>query len=199
MNDIAEIENNVFSELPELETERLILRKILPTDRAALFRIYSDPDVVRYNLVEQFDHISDAEVLIGRLEVQFKQRLRLWWGITLKEHGTVIGTCGYLNWERYGLYAHCARMGYDMAQVYWRQGYTTEAAEAVIKFGFEKMQLNRIEADFVVENEPATNPLSRLGFTNEGILRQRGYLRGEFHDLLHYSLLRDEWQKQSYT
>jgi ribosomal-protein-alanine N-acetyltransferase len=197
MRDIAEIENDVFSTFREIETERLILRKITQGDRAALFRLYSDQSVVRYNLTEQFDHISDAEVFIRQLDVQFKQRLRLWWGITLKEHGTVIGTCGFLKWNRTGMYAHCGSMGYDMAQTFWRHGYTSEAAYAVVKFGFEEMCLNRIEADFVPENTAASNLLAKLGFSFEGTLRQRGYLKGEFHDLEHYSLLRSEWEKQS--
>lgn len=196
MVDIVALENAVFSAIPQLETERLILRKITLSDRAALFRLYSDQHVVRYNLVEAFDHISDAELFIRQLDVQFKQRKRIWWGITLKEHGTVIGTCGYLKWDREGLYAHCASMGFDMAQVYWGHGYTSEAVQAVIKFGFEEMQLNRVEADIVADNTAASNLLAKLRFSFEGTRRQRGYMRSQFHDLQHYSLLRSEWDKQ---
>jgi ribosomal-protein-alanine N-acetyltransferase len=59
------------------------------------------------------------------------------------------------------------------------------------------MCLNRIEADFVPENTAASNLLAKLGFSFEGTLRQRGYLKGEFHDLEHYALLRSEWEQQS--
>ena len=197
MHDIPDIENNVFSSFPEIETERLILRKITLGDRAALFRLFSDQNVVRYNLTEQFDHISDAEVFTRHLDVQFKQRVRLWWGITLKEHGTVIGTCGFLRWDRTGMYAHCGSIGYDMAQAFWRQGYTSEAVAAIINFGFEEMHLNRIEANFVPENTPAISLLEKLGFSFEGTLRQRGFLHDEFHDLQHYSLLASEWKQQT--
>lgn len=184
----------VFREFPQIQTHRLVLRQINTVDRAAIFRIYSDPEVIRYNAIEQLDHISDAENLIENFQEQYRLRSAIWWGVTLKEKGTVIGTCGFYNWSRQGLYAHSANIGYGMARVYWRHGYTTEALQALIAFGFETMHLNRIQADVMTDNLPSNRLLEKLGFCTEGVMRERGFWKGAFHDLQHFALLRREWQ-----
>lgn len=183
----------IFREFPQLYTQRLILRQINAVDRAAIFRIYSDPEVTRYNAIAQLNHISDAETLIESFQEQYRTRTAIWWGVTLKDKGTVIGTCGFHNWTRTGLYAHSANIGYGMARVYWRHGYTTEALRALISFGFSTMQLNRVQADIMTDNLPSIRLLEKLGFQAEGLLRERGFWKDEFHDLHHFALLRRDW------
>ncbi len=68
----------------------------------------------------------------------------------------------------------------------------TEALEAMLRFGFDAMSLNRIEADVTVGNDASVRVLEKLGFQREGLLRQRGYWKGSYHDLWLFSLLRDE-------
>jgi ribosomal-protein-alanine N-acetyltransferase len=184
----------VFATFPQLETERLILRQITMADRAAIFRIYSDPDVTRYNVVEQFQHIADAERLIAEIQAQFSQRLGLRWGITLRDRGTVIGSCILYHWHRSGFYAHCCTLGFDLARVYWGHGYASESLQAVLRFGFETMGLNRIETNIMPENEAAIRFLKKHGFRIEGVMREKGYWKNQFHDVQHLALLKHEWQ-----
>lgn len=184
----------VFREFPQLYTQRLILRQINAVDRAAIFRIYSDEEVTRYNAIAQLNHISDAETLIDGFQEQYRTRTAIWWGVTLKDKGTVIGTCGFHNWTRAGLYAHSANIGYGMARVYWRHGYTTEALRALLTFGFSTMQLNRIQADLMTDNLPSMRLLEKLGFQVEGVMRERGFWKDEFHDLHHFALLKRDWE-----
>ena len=194
-----EIEEAIFTEFPQLETERLILRQVVMPDRAAIFRIYSDPAVTRYNAITQCRTISDAERLIKALEDQYAARHGLWWGITLRERGTVIGTIGYFNLVHHGpfaLYSQCATIGYGMARTYWRQGYTREAITEILRFGFETMQLNRVESDILPGNTPPKKMLVSLGFRLEGVLRERGYWNGTYHDVQHFALLRREWSER---
>lgn len=189
------IEDNVFDVFPRLETERLVLRQIGMADRAAIFRIYSDPEVMRYSVGAQFQHIGEAERLIGEIKAQFERRASLQWGICLQDRGTVIGLCTLYNWQRVGVYAGSCSLAYEIARPYWKRGYANEVLRAIIQFGFEIMQLNRIEVNVIsdVYSERSETLLRSLNFRLEGVLRERGYWNGEYHDLHHYALLRREW------
>jgi ribosomal-protein-alanine N-acetyltransferase len=69
----------------------------------------------------------------------------------------------------------------------------TEALHAVIRYGFEKMRLNRVQAIIDSENTFSIKLVHRLGFKNEGVLRQRSYFKGQFRDDACFSLLKEEW------
>jgi ribosomal-protein-alanine N-acetyltransferase len=86
-----------------------------------------------------------------------------------------------------------AMLGYDLARPYWRRGLMTEAVTAVLRFGFEQMALNRVEALVMAGNVGSMTLLSRLGFSHEGELRSRALHRGEFRDVWQFGLLRSEW------
>jgi ribosomal-protein-alanine N-acetyltransferase len=69
-----------------------------------------------------------------------------------------------------------------------------EALSAVLDWGFAHMELNRVEAQVHPENAASISSVSRLGFQHEGLLRELGYWRGQYHDMLQYSLLRKDWE-----
>ena len=85
-------------------------------------------------------------------------------------------------------------IGYELAKAHWRQGIMTEALFAVIEFGFQAIALNRIEAMVMLENTASFKLLQKLGFLEEGILREYGYWKGQFHDLRIFSLLKKDYQ-----
>ncbi len=178
-----------FEEIPYLETSRLVLREIVEQDAEALFRIFSNPDVMRYYDTEVFTSLTQAQQLVVRQRYRFEQKQRFRWGIALKETNELIGTCGFVNWERRQFYAE---LGYELAQKYWRQGLMSEVVGAMIDFGFVHMDLHRIEAMIVPENIASAQLLRKLGFQEEGILRERGFWKHTFHDLLLFSLLRKD-------
>jgi [ribosomal protein S5]-alanine N-acetyltransferase len=180
-----------FSYFPQLETERLLLREIVRDDVPALYALFSDPEVTRYNDVETFTQEEDAHWVIDFLRERFDSQLGLRWAICFRSDPAVlIGTCGYNAWLRRN---NCGEIGYDLMTRYWNQGITTEAVRAILRFGFEKMALNRVEADVTTGNEASARVLVKLGFMEEGLLRQRGYWKGRYHDLRFFSLLRHEF------
>ena len=100
-----------------------------------------------------------------------------------------LGLFGYHRWYHYH---RRADIGYDLARELWGQGLATEALTAAIRFGFSDMQLNRIEAQTIADNEPSTRLLGRLGFAREGTRRRYSWEEdGTFHDGAIYGLLRD--------
>lgn len=181
-----------FSYFPALESERLILDEITAADVQALFKLFSDPVVTQYNDVQTFEQVSDAGWLVNFLKERFESKTGLRWGIRFKgEPGTLIGTCGYNVWMRHN---NCAEIGYDLMPQHWSQGIMTEALVEMLRFGFEEMGLNRAEADVTPDNTASVRLLEKLGFEEEGLLRQRGYWKGEYHDLRFFSLLREEFE-----
>ena len=173
---------------PRLETARLLLRKIVPSDAAALYAIFSDDEVTRYYDLGTMTDPADAETMVRRLAARTKHGQAMRWGIVRKQDRAFVGTCGF-HFQAAGFKAE---IGYDLGREYWHQGYMSEALRAMLAYGFETLQLNRIEALVMPENEASTILLRRLGFSEEGVLREYAFFKGEYHDLRFFSLLRSE-------
>jgi ribosomal-protein-alanine N-acetyltransferase len=90
---------------------------------------------------------------------------------------------------------HRAEIGYDLWPDYWGQGLMPEAIGELIRFGFEEMDLNRIEATTHTENLRSQRVLTRLGFQKEGLLRDFYFRDNIYNDQVLFSLLRREWQE----
>jgi ribosomal-protein-alanine N-acetyltransferase len=183
----------IFDEFPMLETARLRLRQIRPSDTPAIFTIFSDPEVTRYYDQPTFLEMAQAEELVARMRQRFAERRTIRWAIARQEDDEVVGTCGFAEWKRH---FHCAAIGYELARPYWRQGVITEVLTAVLPFGFNQMQLNRIEAYVMTGNDVSMALLRKLGFQEEGLLREYGYWQHAFHDLHLFALLKRQWNNE---
>lgn len=186
-----------FTPFPVLETERLILRKLQPDDAPEVLALFSDDDVLRYHDLSPLRSLVEATNLIKRLTRRYQDFSGLRWAITLRNgDDRLIGTGG-LN--RITTHNALGVLGYDLMTTYWGQGYITEAVRAFVRFGFEEAGLNRIEAQTMLWNVASMRVLHKVGFTEEGILREWGYWKGAYHDLRMYSLLRREYEQQIHT
>ncbi len=174
---------------PALETPRLVLRELQPEDAAAAFEFYSDPEVVRYydSPLTQLDQARE-EIAHHRRRFEAGEAIR--WGIVVKGEGRVAGTCGYF--ARDTACRH-ATLSYVLARRHWNKGLMTEALEAVVRFGFERYGLHRIEAHVAVPNRGSLRLLQKLGFREEGRLRERFFVDGRFHDETMLSLLEGDF------
>jgi ribosomal-protein-alanine N-acetyltransferase len=186
--------DTIFNTFPVLETERLRLRMIRPGDVTAVYEIFGDEAVTRYYGLETYTSIEQATERITLYRQNFNKRKSLRWGITFKDDDWLLGTIGIMNWKpRF----FNAALGYDLAKRHWRRGIMFEALTAVLDYAFTSMHMNRLEAFVMPQNEPSSQLLEKLGFQNEGLMREYGYWRGGFHDLMLYSILYDDWQKMS--
>jgi ribosomal-protein-alanine N-acetyltransferase len=179
---------NPFATFPELETDRLLLREILPSDAPAILRIFSDDRVTRYYDLTTYTALSQAEELVDFFDESFELERAIRWGIERKADGVLLGTCGYI-WLR----PYRGEISYELHSDYWRQGYMSEAVDAILDFGYTELGLNRIEAPVLLDNIASSAMLTRLGFTQEGVLRQYDYFKGAFHDMRLFSLLKEEY------
>jgi ribosomal-protein-alanine N-acetyltransferase len=183
-----------FTTFPILRTRRLLLREITFRDTEAIFRIRGDYEVTRHNIGAAYESTADARRLIEQIRKAYRAKAEVRWGITLLGgDNSVLGMCGYNNWHRID---QRGSIGYDLARAYWGRGIMREAVQAITDFGFERMDLNRLEADVGAGNRASINLLKVLGFQHEGTQREHYYEEEEFHDLQVYGLLRREWEPE---
>lgn len=180
-----------FAAMPRLETSRLALREIdRERDLAALYQLFADERVALATDTGPFTEMADAEEVMAWFAAIFRAHQGLRWAISQREgDGDLIGTCGFNVWNRRN---NSAEIGYDLRPEYWGRGLATEAVQAIIDWGFDRLALNRIQADVMVGNEASARVLNKLGFVEEGTQRQGGYWRGQYHDLRYFSLLRSD-------
>jgi len=183
---------DIFKNLPILETGRLRLRKLSMRDAGDVFAYASVPEVAEHVTWEYHRNISDSMHYLRFITQQYQDGIPSPWGIIHKELGKLIGTIGYHVWS---LPNGFGEVGYALSRDFWNKGYTTEAFEEVIKFGFERLKLNRVEATCKLANTASEKVMLKCGLSYEGILRKRLFAKSEYHDLKLYSLLRNEWEQ----
>jgi ribosomal-protein-alanine N-acetyltransferase len=185
-------EGTVFPDLPELETQRLLLRKMRLDDADAMFAYASDPEVTRYVLWDTHRSIKDSESFLRFATEGYERGDFGGWGIVLKDSGAFVGTCGIDA----GYAPEHARgeLGYVLSREQWGKSLMPEAARAVIRFGFRRMGLNRVEARCIAENTASARVMEKVGMTYEGTLREREFIKGAYRDMRLYSILRREYR-----
>lgn len=174
----------------ELETKRLLLREIKQSDSQDIFQYFSSDEVTRFYDVESFTNIKQAEELIQRWKERFENGQVIRWGIALKSDNRIIGTCGFHGWMKQH---YKAVMGYELAPEFWRQGYMTEVTQKIVEYGFKNLELNRIEAFVEPENAGSRKLLEKIGFSEEGILKEHFYWKNRFVDNVLYACLKKEY------
>lgn len=175
---------------PTLSTERLVLRQTTADDVDSIYSMFSSAEVVEFYDTEAMKERSEAEEVIARHQKMFESKRGIRWGIALRDSGALIGTCGFSG--KIDAYSS-AHLGYDLARPHWGNGIMVEALRAVFAYGFDHYALNRIQATTNLDSVRSIATLNRMGFKEEGILRQYGFWKGQFHDVRCFSLLRSDW------
>jgi len=175
-----------FEKFPVLETERLTLRAISMDDVDDMFQQRSNPEVMKYIVRPLLQSRREAEELVRNYQFLFDQGISITWAISLKGASKMIGTAGYprINKENYR-----GEIGYSLDPLHRRKGYMDEAVGEVIRFGFDQLRLNSIEAVIDPENKASSALVLKHGFTREAYIREHTYFEGRFQDVEIYSLL----------
>lgn len=152
-------------------------------DAKDMFLYASNREVTKYVTWKTHNSLSDTTDFIKT----FIPEYAVPWGIELKESGRFIGTVHFVWWHT----EHkSAEIGYVLSKDYWGRGLITEVARAVISYGFENMDLVRIQARCFLENKGSEIVMKKLGMSFEGINRKVMYVKGEHKDLKIYSILK---------
>jgi len=174
---------------PVLHTDRLDLVAIKQEHLPDIFKLFGDSRVTQYYNVVTLTKEYEAQKYIDLFHSRFVDKAGIRWGISLKERHNIIGTIGFNNFAN----QHRANIGFDLQAEFWGNGYLTEALKPVIEFGFMQLGINRIEAEVMQGNIASEKVLGKLGFKNEGILRQWMYWNGKHYDMTMFSLLQSEF------
>jgi RimJ/RimL family protein N-acetyltransferase len=177
--------------LPTLDAPRVRLRWLAADDVDALFDIFSDGTMMRYWSSPAMQERAEAEALLLKIHRGFADKSSFQWGVERKDDGRLLGTCTLFH-----LHAgnQRAEIGYALASAYWKRGYMGEALTALLDYAFGPMQLRRLEADVDPRNANSMRAIARLGFLQEGLLRERWNVAGEIQDSAVLGLLAREWQ-----
>ena len=181
---------HIFSHIPQIETDRLILRRMLPTDAEDMHDYAHRSDVTRHLTWNPHPSLMYTREYLGYVSAHYAAGDFFDWAVVERESGRMIGTCGF---TRFHCEADCAEIGYVIHPAFWGRGLATEAVGAVIRFGFQRLELNRIEAKFMEGNEASRRVMEKNGMTFEGMLRQSMYIKGEYRNVGICSILRHEY------
>lgn len=186
---------DLFKNLPVLETRRLRIRKLSTRDASDVFEYASIPEVAENVTWENHRNLSDSIHFLRVIAQQYENGMPSPWGIVYKETSKLIGTIGFHVWN----YPNCfAEVGFAISKNYWNKGLMTEALNAVLDFGFNKMQLNRIEATCKLQNGASEKVLTKCGMHYEGIMKQKLFAKGEFHDLKLFAITKEDFNRVDY-
>lgn len=187
-----EEEEEVEMEFPRLETERLILRQLTKQDADDLYKFLHDYEVMKDLGMEPCTSLEQIHDLIDWYDYSFQEQQTMRLGIEHRETGRIIGTCGIHSWEPHDERAEVVCV---LDKQYWRQGIMSEALSAVIDYGFEELDLFRIQSKVEPQNTASKALMEKMGMRQEGLLRAYVFVFGEHRDNVMYSILRSEWEE----
>ena len=182
-------------EQPTLETPRLILRRLALEDAPSIAELAGRREIADTTLAIPHPYSEEhARGWISRQAEILREGKEIVFATVAKAKTQLIGTIGLRDIDR----EHCqAEMGFWIGVDWWGRGYATEAARAVIQFGFETYGLNRIYAHHMLRNPASGRVLEKSGMTSEGVLRERVRKWGIFEDVAALSILRKEFNSMA--
>ena len=176
-----------FNPFPELNTERLRLRKLDLKDAKDIFEIRSNPQVMKYMSRPLTKTLDDASAHIEKVLKNMADNNGIDWGIEEKKSGKLIGTIAFwrIMKERYR-----AEIGYCLNEKWHKTGVMNEAFSVVIPYGFQQLNLHSIEANIDPINVASAALLEKNKFRKEAYFKENFFFDGMFLDSAIYSLVK---------
>lgn len=174
-------------------TERLILREFTSQDWPTVLAYQSDPRYLQYyHWTERTPRAVRDFVNNFVVQQRDRPRAKFQLAIALQSDERLIGNCGI---RKATFDVSEAEIGYELAPQQWGQGYASEAARAMVRFGFEELDLHRIWAECIADNRRSVRVLEKAGLQLEGRLRDKVYFKGRWWDTLLFAILEHEWHE----
>ncbi|MER5636626.1 GNAT family protein [Kitasatospora sp. NPDC002227] len=179
---------------PSLHTARLRLRAFEDTDAGDLFTLHSNAYVLRYWDSPPWGEPARAEKFLATCRQMEREGTGVRLAVERASDGTFLGWCTLADWNPD---FRSATVGYCYREEAWGHGYATEAAGELLRWAFDTLDLNRVQAEADTRNLGSARVLEKLGFTREGTLREDCVVNGDVSDSWVYGLLRREWRAPS--
>ncbi len=174
-----------------LETQRLVLRRYLNSDAAAMFNNWaSDSEVTKFLMWQPHESSKVSQSIIGDWLKLYDDEKYYHWAIVLKENGDEpIGDIAVVHMDEAVSMVH---IGYCIGKKWWHQGITSEALKAVMDFLFDEVDANRIESRHDPRNPNSGGVMKKCGMKYEGTLRRSDWNNQGICDACYYALLKEE-------
>lgn len=180
----------VFRNIPELETDRLLLRKILPRDAADMYEYSRSEEVTRYLTWSPHTSLIQTERYIRLLTKKYDAGAFWDFGLQDKNSGKFIGTCGFTSLASQ---EDRAEIGYVLAPDFWGKGLAVEACRAVIKFGFAVFDPSVVCARFIEGNTASERVMQKLGMRYKTTYKNSFYIKNSYRTVIEYEMTKKEF------
>ena len=175
----------------DLESKRLIFKEIEYEDLSNIHILHSTPEVDEFSTLGIPENLEETKERVNSMikPQSNKNRKSYDWKILIKNTDTFIGLAGMsLSLDKFKL----GEIYYELHPNYWGKGYGTEISKELIKTGFDKFHLHKVEAGVATENTKSIRILEKCGMTKEGLRRKILPIRGEWKDNYHYAIVEDD-------
>lgn len=188
------INYSIFRSFPELESERLFFRRYTKDDSKPIFRLRSEPHVLKYIDMYPIQHLHQAEEFIEKNLDYFNKKEAISWAIIEKKTGLFAGNFAF--WRLQPEHCRC-EIGYALLPEFWGKGYISETLKVMLDFGFNKFSLHSIEAQVNPVNHKSVRVLERAGFKREAYFKENYLFDGKYIDTAIYSLLETDYYEMT--
>ena len=181
----------IFSNIPRLETRRLILRRIEEKDCEDMFAYASDLEVTKYLTWLPHVNMGETKEYLSNLQKRYESGKFFDWGLIYKENGRLIGTCGFTS---ININNNTCEVGYVLAKKYWGMGLMPEALDCVMDFAFGYFGFDKIEARFIDGNLNSKKVMQKVGMTYEKTDNNAFNIKGENKTVYTYSITGEDFK-----
>ena len=181
---------SIFIKIPTLETNRLILRKILVGDCADVYEYSSRPETSRYLLWNAHENPKYTKKYLSYLQTAYRNEEFFDFGLVDKESGKMIGTCGFTDFD---MDNNSAEIGYVLNPDFWGKGLAREAIMRVMAFGFAELRLHRSTAKIMTGNSASKRVAEKCGMRHESTHVESMRIKGNYETIEEYAILAKEF------
>ena len=178
-----------FNPFPNLESDRLLLRRIVERDVQEIFDMRSDAENMKYIPRPLVKNLEEAIEHLAKIDSGIENNEAINWAITLKGNSKLLGIIGFYRTKHEH---YRSEIGYMLLPEIHGKGIASEAVEVVTKFGFNEMKLHSIEAVIDPRNGASEKVLQKNGFVKEAHFKENEFFEGKFLDSVIYSKLNEE-------
>ncbi len=178
---------------PEITTDRLLLRGFQAHDALEIQKLAGAFEVAEMTLNIPHPYLDGmAETWMENHQKNFESGEGVVFAMIDLKSGMLVGAVGLTVTPRFKR----AELGYWIGKPFWGRGFATEASKAVLAYGFEEMQLNKIHASHMMRNPASGRVMQKIGMEHEGVLKQHALKWDQFVDLAIYGILASTWLVQ---
>lgn len=191
--DLKEKLKRTFRGSPQLTSERLSYRKIVPENAQDMYEYSCLEEVTRYLLWMPHTGLAETQRYIKLLQKKYAEGTFWDFGLTYRENGKFIGTCGITSYDEND---NSLEIGYVLSPDYWAMGLAAEAARTVMTFCFDTFGVRRITAKHLEGNDRSARVMCKLGMHLQGVYRNALYVKGSYKTVHVYEITREEFEQQ---